>query len=498
MCSLSWVTDNYNRDIVDERGFYRYGPMFNGLYQELAYLYAASGNTPNVLRAIDSLLVYNQSYFQNDYSSLPDNASHIAACFYHYQNLTELDVFVEEYSRRTRVSLEEFYARLLARCKLYEFSTAVLNTTPQFDLDFNLVLEYNDNNLLRFFFDKYRKVVNATITDPDAKKFKLALSYKDEGIIRLRKLEVAGFDSLKVAETKLFDKAVELYRNVRPEYLNEEVEMVEITQNDNMVQARKFLFLYPDVRTQFHPNEPRLFHYFFVSGAFLEYILQRNLFDEFYESGNELKYFEIFFRDYHFVETDVAYTASNRIPYEVLVVLEKNLTRSNADKFGNLEFLYLGLGHEAALRGDKDNSLYYYSRLNTDKLNTLFINSFNPDFAFRNVSLAVSDLVKFDNGPLAEKLVRMFESPINRSSVYAFAALTLQQEGINDARVSTLIDSAKLQITKTTNLTTIQPNRLYLAHALAMRNKDGDINDAYSILKNVGIKFRGFPGFADR
>ena len=165
--------------------------------------------------------------------------------------------------------------------------------------------------------------------------------------------------------------------------------------------------------------------------------------------------------------------------------------KAHADQFGNLEFLYLGLGHEAALRGDKEKCLYYYNRLSTDKLKTLFINSFNPDLAFQYVALAVSELVKYDNLALAEKLVKVFDGTINRSSVYAYAASNLQWQGINDSRVSMLIDSAQLQIAKTSNLTTIQPNRLFLAHALAMRNQDGDIAEAYRTLKNVEIKFQG-------
>ena len=226
----SWVKANYDRDLVNGRGFFRYGSKFNGLYQELAYLYAATGNTKNAIKAIDSLLLYNQDYFQNDYGTAPDNASHIAACFYRYEKLDQLDDFAAAYCSRKKISLEEFYARLLGRCKLYEFATTALNHDVRYDIDFNLGLEYNDNNLLGFFFNKYRDVVNRTVTDPNAKKFKLALSYKDEGIIRLRKLEVAGLDSLKTNEDKLFDRAVELYRGVDPRYLNEEIEMVELSQ----------------------------------------------------------------------------------------------------------------------------------------------------------------------------------------------------------------------------------------------------------------------------
>ena len=170
------------------------------MYQELAYLYAATGNTRNAVRAIDTLLLYNQNYFQNDYGSVPDNASHIAACFYRYDHPDQLNEFANLYCQRKKISLEEFYARLLGRCKLYEFATTALNYDVRFDHDFNLGLEYNDNNLLEFFFNKYRETVNSTFTDPNAKNFKLALSYKDEGIIRLRKLEVAGLDSLKAGQ----------------------------------------------------------------------------------------------------------------------------------------------------------------------------------------------------------------------------------------------------------------------------------------------------------
>ena len=487
----SWVKEVYSRDIVNERGFFRHGFWFNGLYQELAYLYASMGNTQSAIRAIDTLLLYNQNYLQNDYGSVADNASHIAACFYRYDHPDQLDEFANLYCQRKKISLEEFYARLLGRCKLYEFATTALNYDVRFDQDYNLGLEYNDNNLLEFFFNKYRETVKSTLTDPNARNFKLALSYKDEGIIRQRKLEVAGLDSLKEANFKYFDRAVELYRSVDPGYLNEEIEMVELSVNDNMVQARKLLFLYPDIRTQFHPNEPRLFHYFFTSGSFLEYILEKNLFDELYKTGNELKYFELFFRDYHFVETDLAYTASKRIPYEVLSALEKKLETVRAYRYGNLEFLYLRLGYEASLRGEKEKCIYYYSHLNTDKLKTLFVNSFNPDFALRYVSFAVADLVKYDNPALAEKLVKIFENPINRSSVYAYAASSLLWDGINDSRVSMLIDSSKQQILKVNNLTTVQPNRINLANAIAMRNSPGDIEEAYQTLKNVELKLEG-------
>ncbi len=191
-----WVANHYQRDNLAVRGASNKSFNFNGLFQELAYLYAASGNVPRVLQSMDTLLRYNQNYFQNDYGTIPDNAAHIAACFYRYAKTDQLNEFVSGYCQRKKISEQEFYARLLARCKLYEFSTGVLNF-PTFDWDFNLSLEYSDDKQLDFFFTKYREVINRTVIDLNERKFQLALSFKDEGIIRIRKLEVAGMDSLR-------------------------------------------------------------------------------------------------------------------------------------------------------------------------------------------------------------------------------------------------------------------------------------------------------------
>ena len=40
-----WLEKNYHRDKTLVRGGFIYGHRYNGLYQELAYLYAAAGNT---------------------------------------------------------------------------------------------------------------------------------------------------------------------------------------------------------------------------------------------------------------------------------------------------------------------------------------------------------------------------------------------------------------------------------------------------------------------
>ena len=486
-----WVLNNFKRDNLCAKGFFNYAFNFNGLFQELAYLYAASGNVSKALQSMDTLLHYSQNYFQNDYTNMPDNAAHIAASFYRYGNTVQLSEFVNGYCARKKINEQEFYARLLGRCKLYEFSTTVLNYDPRYDLDMNLALEYSDDKQLDFFFTKYREVINRTVINLNERKFQLALSFKDEGIIRLRKLEVAGQDSLKKKYLALFDKAFMFYRSVDAKFLEEEMEMVELSANDNITMARKFLFLFPDVRTPFHPNEPRLFHYFFVSGSFLEYILQNNLFGEFYKTEKELRYIELFLRDYHFIETDIVYTASRRMDYSLLADLEKNLALAQASKFVNIDFLYLYLGRLATNQNEADRAFYYYNQLTAEKLKALFLNSFNPDFEFELIALAISDLTKLNHPAEADKLAKIFDGTVNRSSLYAFAANDLLLQGINDSRVHQLMDSSSAQIARTNNLSTVQPNRIQLAYALAMRNEGSDIEQAYKTIKNVEFKFLG-------
>ncbi|MGL6267074.1 MAG: hypothetical protein ACRC2O_04090, partial [Chitinophagaceae bacterium] len=55
----AWLQSNFMQDKIMSRGEQDYGFSFNGLYQELAYLYSAKGNSDMALRCMDSLLKYS-------------------------------------------------------------------------------------------------------------------------------------------------------------------------------------------------------------------------------------------------------------------------------------------------------------------------------------------------------------------------------------------------------------------------------------------------------
>ncbi len=89
--SLSpWLKENYARDKVLIRGTQTYGIRYNGLYQDLAYLYAAAGKPERALQCMDSVLRYEENFYQNDYATHAENATNVAAVFYTYGKENDL------------------------------------------------------------------------------------------------------------------------------------------------------------------------------------------------------------------------------------------------------------------------------------------------------------------------------------------------------------------------------------------------------------------------
>ena len=483
-----WEEEQFSPDRICEKGFFRSGFHHNGLYQELAYLYGVEGDAGMALRCIDSLLKYNEHYTLKNYTLSPDNAAHIAASFYQGGHEEALDRFVAGYCSKTKISESEFYARLLARCKLYEFATTATENLLLYDNPFNLSLEYSSHEQIDFFFRKYRQVLDRTEKNKNQHDFLAAISYKDQGIIHLRMVEVAMQDSSKVRYHKLFDKAIDLYRSVDKGFLNESIDVVELQAGDNVTVARKFLFLYPDIRTPFHPNEPLLYHFAFTTGAFIEYVMTEDLFHDLYNDQSSLRSIEVFLRDYHYVETDIVYTASKRMSYRLLAMLEKNL--SEAPNIGslNIDFLYLYAGAAAAKAGEGEKVRYYYSKCSADKLKSFFINSFNTGFPMTLDAQAVADLTRFEYYDDAYRIASIFQSSINRSSIYAYAAQRLLFDNINDTRTDRLIDSAVMHMKREVNLSARETNRLQVALALSLRNRPGDVAIATRTIKNIELK----------
>jgi len=484
-----WLKMNFNVDKFLERGFLSYGFKFNGLYQDLAYLYAATGNSQKALQCMDSLFRYNQNYYTGDYASVSENATNVAAVFFTYHQILNLDDFVNGYCIRKKIRADEFYAQLIGRTLPGIEMTSNLSLFWWSNRKNNLNLKFCSRDQLSSYYNKYREVVQSTITDYDLKNFSLAVSYKNEGIEKSLSKEQPPKDEPTL--TQFFDQAMLFYKRVSPSFLNKPTRIVGTSGSDEVTAPEKAIFIYPDLKISFMPGEPRTFFYFCFSDVFLEYIINHKFFDDLYPGQEELNYFGIWFNDYNSKGFARFGFLGKKIRYQVMTKLDEELTKNSVSQHLDFNLLYLYLGVEAQQSGDSVAMLRYYAKIQLQKLFNIFqfkeyAGQIN-DQSFRLVALAVEGLTKYGHADMAYALIRMFKNPINRASLYAFAANELQKNHVRGNIISSLIDSSKDQIRMVGNITEGQPDKELLASALILQSPE---NSAYvsRLIKNIPEK----------
>ncbi|ULQ51014.1 ATP-binding protein [Flavihumibacter fluvii] len=489
-----WLQENFKVDKILLRGELGYGAFFNGLYQEMAYLYGAAGNSEKALQCIDTLLKYNQNYYQGDYGTHIDNASNIAAVFFSNGQTTALNSFVKGYCERKKLGEDEFYARWLGRT-LHERSTNG-NLELYFWMDnfTNINVTFTSNKQLALLFAKYREVIQSGTGDADKKNLQLAISYKDQGIAtakgRIFPAE-PGYDA-----NGCFDQAMNFYRKVSSQFLSQTSFVIGSTATDNISLSRKAMFIYPDTRTTFHPIEPRSFFYFYFSDAFLEYILEKNLFDELYTTQEDFNLISNWLHDYNVKMFFPHGFLVQKARTSVFKGLEEELVRRRADSLIDLNLLYLYLGLDYQREGKTEEMVRYYKKLQPNTfINSLSISEFGgqpSNQAFRLMGFAVYGLTMAGHFDEAKKLIAVFKQPMNRSSLYAFAAINGLREKRDVKLVQQLIDSAKTEMKRAENVTVAQPNRQLIAFALAMQSPEKNAAEISSLIKNIPQKSPAF------
>jgi hypothetical protein len=486
-----WLEKNYQRDKVLVRGGNNYGPRFNGLYQDLAYLYAAAGKPEMVLKCMDTLLRYQESFYQNDYATHMENASNIAAVFYIYGVTNHLENFVNGYCNRKNTSTTDFYNRLVSWALINYDATTSANfySGGGGQTFFNLNLKLSSDEMLAFFFTKLREEISK-INDSDERNFGLAVALKNEISLNGFRNQIRG-----IAETEndlRHEEAVKHYQQVAKEYLNQTMSFVGTSGADLITMPRRFLFLYPDYRVPFHPFEPRSIVQFYTSTAFIKYVLENNLFDSLYESADEFRYFELWLLDYQVLVCSRDYFMHDPMPIAVMERLASKLDERKANQSADLNILYLHLSDQAFNNQNVSNGIEYLKRVQPDKLlnafqykNFVFVNT----YSFELVGKAIADLSANNQFDLAYTLLNVFKKEINRSSLYAYASqlITLKKQSAETAQ--RLLDSARVEMNRLNNPAVFQPNRHQVAMALMYIDPENNSAEAYRAIKNSDNKF---------
>lgn len=478
-----WLKKTYDKSQLGGRGFYKiYGPKYNGLYLDLAYLYAAAGDETYTLKCVDTLLYYNENYYQRKLALIMDNATSILPYFYRYDHADKIRSFTRQYSIKSNTSEQEFYARLLARSKV----TYVTLLTLEADfkgrpgIHHNTNLDFGSDQQIKFFFDTYRDVISTTLKEVAARNFYTAVSYKDEGIFLARRQDLAGVKRDTLVLKDLFEKAIALFNKVPTDYQNETTHFF-----DNIL-PRRLLFVYPDFLSEFHPLEPREQYIYYTSDVFADYILKNDLFDQLIQNDNELRYFQYWiWQSSNARQFDWA-TGFRKPPVSLLVNLEKSIAKRPAAGNIDLNALYVHLAIMATRLGDTTDAIAWYEKLQAKYIHE---NLKDNSLLFADFCQAVTMLSVHHRMEKANELVKALPRPVNRATVYAFVARRMAVQKPDDPLLNATLDSCRSEISRDERNEGIP--RIGLAYALTLQGRPGNQKEAMQFLKNVGFKTAG-------
>jgi hypothetical protein len=324
----------------------------------------------------------------------------------------------------------------------------------------------------------------------------MSVILKNEGSFLAFRKQVRGEGDK--ASYPLYQQAIMYYQQVSPKYLNQPVSVISGGATDFAV-PRKFLFLYPDYRTPFHPFEPRSILQFFNSHTFIEYVLDQNLFDSLYHDDNDFKDFELWLLDYQVVMSSRDFFLRDPLPDAFMARLASKLEERKANQWADLNILYLHLSDHAFNNNKAEKGIEYLRHIRPDKLlnafqykNFNFVNSYSLEM----VGKAIANLTVNNQFDLAYTLLNVFKKEINRSSLYAYASqlITLQKQ--SPVAAQRLVDSAIVEMKRLDNPAVIQPNRHQVAMALMYMDPDKYSAEAYRTIKNSFDKFAAISRFS--
>ena len=497
----SWVIDNYPPDRILIRGAQPiYGNRHNGLYQFLAYLYAAADEPELAIQSIDSILVNQSTFFENDYDAHSENATHVAAVFYTYDHLDALNTFVEEYATRVNWSPADYYNRLISQLPLDIYLSEHFNYYAGSNQYYgNPHLKFSSDEMLTFFFNQMREDLEQ-VSNPDERNFELALSYKNEGLLKAFRNEIRMKTDNNASLSPLFDEAVTHYRRVSDSYLNQSITIPLTSSLDMGTFTQKHLFLYPDMRMPFYFGEPRARTFSYTSAAFPAYMIDSGIFEEIYSEVDTHRYFETWMQDYHATMSSRDWFFRNPISLATMESLASHLEQLNAGETADINLLYIHLADAAFNSDNPEIGLMALQSVETDRLLNSFqysLPGFINTYSLEMVAYSVAHATLYDDIDLAYSLVNVFQEEVNRSSLYGYASQRLSLQYRAEDNAIQLIDSARTEMLRRDNPSGFQPNRLILASALMYQDPESNREEAYQVIKNSFNKFNAMFFFSE-
>jgi hypothetical protein len=379
----------------------------------------------------------------------------------------------------------EFYRRMIWRGLIETNTTSGMNLYWWMGIRFNFNTRVVDRQQLDFLFRTYRERVDVVKADPEERRFRKALSYKDQGILisRLPRVAQATYDAY-------FDTAMSLLRQVSPAYL-QTTTSAQLSRDDKIQTRRRNLFIFPDIRPESEIFEPRSFVFYHFSNAFMRYIVDKGLVKEFYATREERREVEAWIEAVNVTEFSKSSFFIMGPSRQLLHDLDSSLP-ADWSAGGELNLLRLLEGRAAQKEGDTSAMLQAYGKLVLSNLQNVFsIGEFGGNarnHAFSLIGYAMRGYLETGHDRQAMELVNRFKNPVNRASLYAFAASELSLAGSDTRLVDRMIDSARRETERGDRTAPQQPNRAALVMALALRDRPANRAEIDRLIKNLQEK----------
>ncbi len=474
----------YSRERSINVGGQQHQLAFNGLYEELAFLYASLGEVSKVMQCVDTLHSYHVDF--NDYTI---DGYTPAAYFAKYEHWDGLKEYASAYSKRRSQTTFEFYEKVLDRAGLASFmlTRKTEGNGPRQNKWHNSVLEFLDSANIRELYNVYQEAILHDSRSPDELNFNLAIYYKHLGLYLAKRYEDKKIKGWKEAVFKLFAGSWDHYRKISKNYLNQGVPM-RMEEFGTMI-PRKFLYIYPDIIVKEAPIEPRLWLSNYYSGIFFEFLNHNNLLNEIYPGFEEVELVRLWIAAYKNLAVGGGF--DNPIEVETLEMVDAFFTShpesNKIDK--NLVRLLLAVAYfdsgqpETAQRKVELFVPANFGNILSDAF------PFQNNLSFQLIGDSFLNLASLGEFAEASHLMVNITDGRNRAGIYTYTSARLSLLG-NIALANQYLDSAKMEVAE---MDKIEPDawdfRKNLAHAVALLDEQGK-EKAIQLVRNLDNTWR--------
>ena len=367
-----------------------------------------------------------------------NHGSNILGYFAQFDHLLEAEKYLDYLSEQSGLSKRKIMNFTLDHCGgiNFQYFQVVLFQEG----NFNPGLLFLHHRGTDFLYDLTEKIIKEEESG-DGENFYLTLLYKQRGSY-LSWQNHLSYDSIaKETIYSWYDKAIASYSGISDDFKNQQEE-VNYRYFSTGIRLKsyphKYFMLYPDYFYDQWQSDK------YVSTAFMEYLLEKELFNDFYNTSDELEVINDWLANYHerYFFTNEIRNLSPFAP-ELLLEILRAISNHPESKSFDKTFLTLLLTNNAFVAGQIDEAKKYYSELDLSKIGSLANRwqYLNFTFIYNQLTSITRALALNKQHSEAMEIIESLPNYVFKTFIYSELARYLYSHE-NEAMAFTYLDSA--------------------------------------------------------